>query len=141
MKITICSSLSFVEDVIKVRDKLVQCGHDVLLPESMNECIVLGVKDAKAYSKEKQDQSVQNITDKMRLHFEKIKDSDAILVFNHFKKEVENYIGPSSFLEMGIALHYGKKIFLLNPIPDMGLRDEVHAMQPVILNGDLSLIK
>lgn len=32
-------------------------------------------------------------------------------------------------------------IYLINPLPEMDYLDELKAMQPVILNGDLDLIK
>jgi predicted RNA-binding protein with PUA domain len=52
-----------------------------------------------------------------------------------------NYIGGNAFLEMGFAHILNKKIFLLNEIPEMIYTDEILAMQPIVLNGDLSKIK
>ena len=46
-----------------------------------------------------------------------------------------------SRLEMGFAHVLGKKIFLLNGIPDMHYKDEIRAMQPVVLDGDLNGIR
>jgi hypothetical protein len=34
-----------------------------------------------------------------------------------------------------------KKIFLLNPSPQMAYSDEIVAMKPIVINGDLSKIK
>ena len=63
------------------------------------------------------------------------------MVLNHDKNGVANYIGGNSFLEMGFAYVLGKKIFLLNEIPESKLiKQEIVAMQPKILNGDLSKI-
>jgi hypothetical protein len=76
----------------------------------------------------------------IRGHFKKVAKGDAVLILNYTKDGVENYIGPNSFLEMGIAYFLGKKIFLLNPIPRSYLWEEVKAMQPVVLNGDLEKI-
>jgi hypothetical protein len=43
---------------------------------------------------------------------------------------------------MGLAFHFRQKIFLLNPVPDMPyIKEEVLGMQPIIIEGDLSLIK
>ncbi len=41
-------------------------------------------------------------------------------------------------MEMGFAHVNGKKIFLLNPIPeDVPYTDEIKAMADVVINGDL----
>ena len=39
------------------------------------------------------------------------------------------------------AWDFGKKVFLYNPIPESIFSDELHAMNPLIINGDLSLIE
>jgi predicted RNA-binding protein with PUA domain len=63
------------------------------------------------------------------------------LVVNEDLNNVEGYIGGNTFLEMGFAHVLNKKIFLLNPIPEMGYEDEIVAMKPVVLNNDLEKIK
>lgn len=70
-----------------------------------------------------------------------IKESEAILVTNYDKKGVTGYIGGNVFLEMGFAHVLDKKIFLLNEVPDVSYVDEIRAMQPMVINNDLSLIK
>jgi predicted RNA-binding protein with PUA domain len=62
------------------------------------------------------------------------------LVVNEDLNGIKGYIGGNSFLEMGFAHVLNKKIFLLNPISEMGYEDEIVAMKPVILNGDLDKI-
>ena len=42
---------------------------------------------------------------------------------------------------MGFANVLGKKIYLLNDVPDMIYTDEILAMQPKIINNDLTKIK
>jgi len=54
---------------------------------------------------------------------------------------VQNYIGGNTFLEMAFAHILDKPIYLQNPIPEILYKDEIIAMQPIILNGDLSRIK
>ena len=78
--------------------------------------------------------------DVIKEHYEFIKNSDAILVVNTEKNDVKNYIGGNALMEIGFAYVLGKKIFLLNPIPEMGYKDEIMAMQPIILNRDLNKI-
>lgn len=77
----------------------------------------------------------------IKYYFEKIKESDAILVLNFDKKGIKNYIGGAIFLEMGFAHILGKQIFLLNEIPDISYKEEIKAMQPTVLNGDLNKVK
>lgn len=76
----------------------------------------------------------------IRNHFDKVVWSDAILVLNHSKKDISNYIGANTLLEMGLAFHYKKPIYLLNPIPEVSYKEEILGMKPVIINGDLKLI-
>jgi hypothetical protein len=69
------------------------------------------------------------------------RESDAILVANYTKKEIENYIGANTFLEIGYAHHLGKKIYFLNPTPNQPyIREELESIEPVILNRDLGVI-
>ena len=72
--------------------------------------------------------------------FNLIKESDAVLVVNVDKNDIKNYIGGNTLLEMGFAHVLNKKIFLLNNIPDISYKDELRAMQPIVLNNDLSKI-
>jgi len=78
--------------------------------------------------------------DLIKRYYNMIKEADAILIVNGDKKGIKNYIGGNTFLEMGFAYTMDKKIFLLNPIPDMAYRDELEAMKPIILDNDLSKI-
>jgi len=70
-----------------------------------------------------------------------IKNNDAILVLNFEKNGTPNYIGGATFLEMFRCFDSNKKIFLYNPIPNNILKDEIEGMNPIIINGDLSLVK
>ena len=88
-------------------------------------------------------ESIQNKVENnlIKHYFNEIKKNDALLIVNITKKGIKNYIGGNSFLEMGFAHVLDKKIFLLNDIPKIGYKDEIIAMNPIILNGDLSRVK
>ena len=73
-------------------------------------------------------------------HFKEIKKSDAILVLNYDKKGIKNYVGGNVLIEMAFAYILDKKIFMLNPVPEMSYADEIFAMKPVVLNGNLKKI-
>lgn len=66
---------------------------------------------------------------------------DAILVMNYDRRGVKNYIGGNTLMEIGFAHILGKKIFLLNPVPDMHYKSEIEAVEPIILDGDMAGIK
>ena len=79
-------------------------------------------------------------SDPIRLYFEEIKKSNAILVLNYDKKGIKNYVGGNTLIEIAFAHVLEKKIYLLNPIPEMPYSDEIHSMKPTILNGNLDYI-
>ena len=80
--------------------------------------------------------------DYIRQHYNHILQSDAILIVNLEKKGIKNYIGGNCLMEMGMAYVNNKKIFLLNDIPaGVSYIDEIIAMEPVCLKGDLSAIQ
>ena len=70
---------------------------------------------------------------------------DAVLVLNFDKEKdnklLKNYIGGATFLEMYDAFRLNKKIFLFNDIPQGMLYDEVEGFNPIIINGNLDMIK
>ena len=75
-------------------------------------------------------------------HLDKITESDAILVANYTKGEIEHYIGANTFLEMGYAKYKAKKIFVLNPLPNQKyINDELLSFESVILDGNLNKIQ
>ncbi|MDO8663846.1 MAG: hypothetical protein Q7K28_03395, partial [Candidatus Wildermuthbacteria bacterium] len=88
-------------------------------------------------SKRIEDKKTLNLA---KTHLDKIENSVAILVANYTKGEIENYIGASTFLEMAFAHYRGKKIFVLNPLPNQKyIDDELKAYDAVVLNGNLSI--
>lgn len=71
----------------------------------------------------------------MKAHFTKIEWSDAILVANYDKKGIAGYIGGNTLMEIGLALHLDKKIYLLNRIPDVPYDEEIRATQPKVISS------
>lgn len=144
MKIVICASIEFTYEIEEISEKLKSVGHDVETPLT-SQRILSGELTMEEFMKEKEsngDEAFRKISDDViRRYYEIIKNSDAVLVVNYDKKGIENYIGGNTFLEMGFAHVLNKKIYLLNPIPEMGYRDEIVAMQPIILDENLDKIK
>jgi len=141
VNIAIMGSSAFVKEMVEHKDKLERLGHKVSLHEhyiaqangEMQDLINrMGHEHAK----------VKKEFDYIRLHYNDIEKNDAILVLNLDRKGIKNYIGANTFLEIGFAHVLGKKIFLLNKMPAMDyLKDEIEAIEPIALNGDLSKIK
>ena len=77
----------------------------------------------------------------MKNHFDKIEWSEAILVTNYEKNNIKGYIGANTLLEMGLALHLRKKIFLLNPVPKISYKEEILGMKPILINNSLVKVK
>jgi len=143
MKIAICSSLDFVPKIKDFSDQLTKLGHEVTIPQTA-EMILNGKVTFDQIMKEKGNGEISNRAIKQgsfKYYFEKIKEVDAILILNFEKRGIEGYIGGNTFLEMGFAHILNKKIFLLNEIPEMLYKDEIKAMQPVVLNGNLTKIR
>jgi len=142
MKIAICASLDFTKQIKEAADQLVNLGHEVVIPKT-SEMILNGEVTLEQILKEKAAGEISKRAIKnnvIRAYFNKIKESEAILVLNLDKRGIKNYIGGNVFLEMGFAHVLEKKIFLFNEIPDMLYQDEIEVMQPIILNGDLNKI-
>lgn len=70
-----------------------------------------------------------------------IRDVYAVLVLNFDKGGSKNYIGGATFLEMYDAFRLHKKIFMYNDIPEGILADEIVGFNPIIINGNLEMIK
>lgn len=137
MKITICGSMYFAQQMLEKKRWLTDAGHEVLLPEETEVCARgLGhqgdgnrLVEAKIHH------------DFIRKHGEKIAASDAILVLNHNKNGILHYIGPNTLIEIGYAFLLKKEVYLLYP-PHTGIFgwQEIMAMQPYVLYGDLGKV-
>ena len=143
MKIVICSSLNFTPQISDVAKRLQELGHEVIIPKT-SEMILKGEITLEEIKKEKEQGGfVKRVIqqDSIRRYYEKIQATEAILVLNYDRQGIKNYIGGNTFLEIGFAHVLNKKIFLLNPTPEIEYyKIEIESTQPVILNGDLSRI-
>lgn len=132
MKIAICGSMFVASKMLEVKKELEKLGHIVELPQNTESYADGTFKEENKWEKLKDDV--------LRKYFNKIGESDAILVINEDKNNIKNYIGGNSLLELGFAHVQMKRKFLLNPIPEISYKDEIEAMEPIVLNGDLSKI-
>jgi len=145
MKIVICGSMAFSQKMIDVAKILKEKHYLVVLPEGVEEYIggqwekklASGWNPGIEGAKKKMEKNL------IRKYYQEISECDAILAINQDKHNIKNYIGGNTFLEMGFAHVLNKKIFVLNPLPEKLnlIYQELVAMRPIIINGDLKMIK
>ncbi len=137
MKIGIIGSLQFVEQMLEMVEKLKALGHDAFVTDLHKDLVGKSPEE-----KEEINIHQKNNLDAIKEFWNVMQGADAVLVLNFDKYGIENYIGGNTFLEIGFAHVLDQKIFLLNPVPDiLFYKSEIEAMKPIIINGDLSLIK
>lgn len=138
--ITICSSASFYEQALAVRKELIGRGFHVLIPHTvtiMEKSGDFNVSTYKTWYKNASDWSKKAAL--MKKHFRKIVMGDAVLVLNYEKKGEAGYIGGNVLMEMALAFHYKKPIFILHPANELSpLYEEIMGMQPILLRGNLA---
>lgn len=141
MNIAIVGSSSFAKQMVEYRDKLIELGHETGLHEHYIAQARGEMKDLlKRMNEDGEHAAVKIEYDYIRYHYNEILNSEGILVLNFDKNGIKNYIGGNTLMELGQAYVNDKKIFLLNPVPEMQYKDEILAVEPVIINGDLSKI-
>ena len=137
MKIGIIGSMQFTEQMVEMRDALSALGHDAFVTDLHKPFIGKSDEEKEVIKLEQ-----KNNQDAIREFWNMMQGAEGVLVLNLDKHGIKNYIGGNTFLEMGFAHVLHQKIFLLNPIPDISYyKTEIEAMKPVVLNGDLSLVK
>ncbi len=135
MKIMICGSMQFAKEMIQAQAALRVLGHEVNVPSDVYECI--------ENPNLNMDLEYCLKTDIDKKDFNQVAESEGIVVLNYPKNNINGYVGGASLMEIGIARHLNKKIFLLfNPPDEKDLRYslEAKATKPIILNGDLNNI-
>ena len=136
MKIGVSGSMQFTEKMMNLCEQLEALGYEAFMSKFA------------PYFVGKTDEEIEiiklnqkNKNDAIREFWKPMQDADALLVANFDKHGIKNYIGGNAFLEMGFAHVLNQKIYLLNPIPHMPYYEtEIIAMQPTIIDGDLSKI-
>jgi len=146
MNITLCGSIAFYDKMLEVKEALEKMGHNVKLPpievKDENGAMIPVMKYYEIRKNTSDDDSWiwKRKEEAMRMHFDKVEWSEAVLILNYDKNNVKGYIGANTLLEMGLAFHLRKKIFLLNRIPEIGYKEEILGMGPFVIDGDLGKI-
>lgn len=141
--ITICASASHYRDVLKIEKELLKLGFKTKIPHTakiMHKNKDFNINNYKTWYQDKRDYFKK--TKLMINHFKKIINADAILVVNMNKNGVGGYIGGNTLMEMAIAFHYKKPIFIYNEISEgLQIKEEVYGVNPKFIQKDLSKIK
>lgn len=147
MKITLCGSIAFIDEMVAVRKELESMGHEVEMPPlevADDTGAMIPVKQYYALRKSSGDDVTwiwKKKAEAIHWHFDKVVWSDVILVLNYDKNDILGYIGANTLLEMGLAFHLNKPIYLLNSIPEISYKEEILGMWPIVISGDLKKIK
>jgi hypothetical protein len=140
--ITICSSSDHYKDVLEIESKLKALGFKTKIPKTarvMKRTNNFNVASYKTWYKDKKDYGKK--TKFILAHFKKIVDSDAILIVNMKKNGIEGYIGGNTLMEIALAFHLKKPIFIYNNISDaLSIKEEIYGVKPKFINRDLEKI-
>ena|SRR3989338_1039701 len=141
--ITICCSASFYRHALEAEEELKKCGFRVLIPRTAYRMKKSGNFEVAAYKTWfANDGDWKKKTALMKEHFEKVLEGDAVLVLNFAKNGVDGYIGGNVLMEMALAFHYKKPLYVLHPVnAKLPVYEEVLGMQPLFLNGELNNIR
>jgi len=140
MKITICGSTTFKEKMLEYQEKLQELWHEAIVHPDYG-CYIRWEKQDVREIVQKEHARAKRENDYIRRYHNAIMWSDGILVLNFDKKWIVNYIGCNTLMEIASAYNAGKKVFLMNPIPQQDyIRDEINAIDPIIINWDLNQI-
>lgn len=127
-KIMIASSTAFYNEIDEISKFLKEHDYEIIYPNGYNEEI------------EENDDLTKQYKMFYTMSQKKISSIDSLLILNFSKqknnKTINNYIGPSTFLEMYEAFMKNKKIYLYTCLPDEDfiLYDDIKAMNPICLN-------
>lgn len=130
--VALCGSMKHISLWEKVIDELRASGLTVSTPALTEESI--------DWANLPEEEVVERKGRFVRRHFANIALAKSVLVCNYEKNGIANYVGTNSHMEMTAGFVYEKPLFLLNPVPFQDSREEVLALEPTVLNGDLSLL-
>lgn len=138
--ITLCSSANFYKHVVEVQEQLQQMGYEALIPANAQQMKDSGDYDVSHYKTWFDDaKDYDKKAAFIRDHFAEIDKADAVLVVNDEKHGIVNYVGGNVLMEMAIAFHGNKAIYLLNGVPEESpFIEEIRGMSSQALDGDLT---
>jgi hypothetical protein len=138
MKMYVLGSNAFLHEMISITKQLIQLGYDGWIHPDYIKLDNGELPEQIEAWKYDRDKVVEYKKDYIHSHYKHILESDAILCVNYSKGNICNYIGGNVLIEMGQAYVNYKKIYFLNDMPtELPYLDEIKAMKPICLYGDL----
>lgn len=132
MIITLSGSIAFADQMQEIAQTLEKNGHQVFYPKPTGE----------PNFQDDPERATAIRTQAIRRHLELIETSDAILLVNLTKNNIENHLGVSALAEVMYAFGRGKAIFALNELPtNLDYAVDLAALKPIVINRDLTKIK
>ena len=110
--------MRFYKEMAEWKEKLEQQGYEATTPELLADIHKIRDEehDLERFEEVKRTECTK--------HFQKVMDTDAILVLNFDKDHRKNYIGGNTFAEIALAmaLNYTQdrniEVYTLNPLPE-----------------------
>lgn len=130
--VALCGSMAHKDEWLKVIDELRGMGLTVSTPD---------LSETYDWSSLADEEIIREKGRLIRRHFANIAKAKVVLIANYEKNGIDNYIGSNSFLEMGAGFAFEKPIYLLNPVPKQDNYEEILALEPIVIDGDLSRIE
>lgn len=129
--IVICGSMTFYEKMLEVSEYLKYKGVPVVIPREENE-------EKNNLSQREFNEFKRKVSNQ---YLAKIRESStyAILVLNQEKREIPNYIGANTLVEISMAFCWGRPIYLFNNFYTP-LLDELVAWNAIELEGNLDIL-
>jgi hypothetical protein len=141
MKIYVLGSNHFMKEMVDVKNQLCAMGFDGRIHPDYEALVGGNMPERMARLERGERVAIKREYNTFRDHYVRILDSDAILFVNGVKNGAEHYIGGNVLIEMGQAYVHDKILFFLYGMPcGLSYQDEIEAMDPICLNGDLSKI-
>lgn len=142
MKIYVLGSTAFMHSMVKARDDLKNIGLDGWLHKDYDLLVEGKLPTQQVQYDSGERAAIKRHRNYLRVHYKHILESDAVLIVNEPKNGIDNYIGGNVLIEMGQAYVNDKKIFFLHGMPtDLPYLDEILAMDPICLEGNVDKIK
>lgn len=133
-RVVVCGSMAFEQEMAEIAGRLQKMGTAAVFPEFDDPTVIAArATDVEGYKAYKREASMR--------HFDKILDSSTIgvVVANFEKNGRRSYIGPNTFGEIAVAFAAGRRIWLVDGIPEQ-YEDELTAWGAIDVAHDLSAI-
>lgn len=127
--------MHFAKEMLEAQKILEGLGHEVLVPCDIHECV----------ENPNLNMDIEHCmnTEIDLSCFNKVAESEAIVVLNYPKNNIRGYVGGATLMEIGLARYLKKKIYLLYALPaesELRYALEIKLTKPIILQGNLKNI-